>query len=339
MLGKSSRRFYLVVGVFLLVVMLAVAGCAGDSGEESKGTVVFAEGDWDSIRLHNAIAGIIVEEGLGYEVDALPGSEQLSLIGLSNGDVDVYMEIWTGNVIDEYNQLVADGDIVEVSLNYDDNMQGLYVPTYVIEGDSERGIEPLAPNLRSIHDLPEYWELFADPEDSSKGRIYGSIPGWFADEVLQVKMETYGLSETFNYFQPGSGTALSTSLVGAINRGEPWVGYYWEPTWIAGQHDLTLLEDEPYDENAWSEGFATEFPSQRLTIAVQNELPEEAPDVVEFLSNYETSSDITSEVLAYMQDNETTEQEAAIWFLNEFEDLWTGWVSAEVAEQVKAAIE
>ncbi|MCW3489065.1 ABC transporter substrate-binding protein [Dethiobacter alkaliphilus] len=339
MLGSSSKRFYLVVSVVLLVVMLTVAGCGNNSGEESKGTITFAEGDWDSIRLHNAIAGLIVEEGYGYEFDVLPGSEQLSLIGLSNGDVDVYMEIWTGNVIDEYNQLVADGDIVEVSVNYDDNMQGLYVPTFVIEGDAERGIEPMAPNLRSIHDLPDHWELFADPEDPGKGRIYGSIPGWFADEVLQVKMETYGLSDTFNYFQPGSGTALATSLVSAIDRGEPWVGYYWEPTWIAGQYDLTLLEDEPYDEDAWSDGFQTEFPSQRLTIGVQSELPEEAPDVVDFLSNYTTSSDLTSEALAYMDENDATEKETAAWFLTEYEDLWTPWVPAEVAEAVKAAIQ
>lgn len=338
MLGKSNKRFFLIVSV-LLVLMLAVVGCGGDAENESKGTIVFAEGDWDSIRLHNAIAGIIVEEGLGYETDALPGSEQLSLIGLSTQDVDVYMEIWTGNVMDEYNQLVADGDILEVSLNYDDNMQGLYVPTYVIEGDAERGIEPIAPNLRSIHDLPDYWELFVDPEDNSKGRIYGSIPGWFADEVLQVKMESYGLSETFNYFQPGSGTALSTSLIGAINRGEPWVGYYWEPTWIAGQYDLTVLEDYPYEEDAWLDGFMTEFPSERLTIAVQTELPEQAPDVVDFLSNYETSSELTSEVLAYMQENETTEREAAVWFLQEHEEVWTEWVSAEVVELVKSAIE
>ncbi|EEG76560.1 ABC transporter substrate-binding protein [Dethiobacter alkaliphilus] len=338
MLGSSSNRLYLLVSLVVLLMVFFIAGCVPDSAQEAKESITFAEGDWDSIRVHNAIARMILEEGYGYQTDARSNSEQLSLLGLSNGDVDVYMEIWTGNVFDEYNQLVADGDIVQVSVNYDDNRQGLYVPTFVIEGDEERGIEPLAPNLRSIHDLPDYWALFADPDDPAKGRIYGSVPGWFAEDVMQTKMESYGLSDTYNYFQPSSGTALATALISAIERGEPWVGYYWEPTWVAGKYDLTLLEDKPYNEQAWSDGFRTEFPSQRITIAVQKDLPQEAPDAVEFFSHYSTSSELTSEALAYMEENDATEKEAAIWFLNEFEEIWTGWVPAEVADSVKDAI-
>ena len=40
-------------------------------------------------------------------------------------------------------------------------------------------------------------------------------------------------------------------MISAIERGEPWVGYNWEPTWVMGLYDMTLLEDEPYDEEKW----------------------------------------------------------------------------------------
>lgn len=89
-----------------------------------------------------------------------------------------------------------------VSVNFDDNFQGLYVPTYMIEGDPERGIEPMTPDLEYVTDLPEYWEVFQDPDDSSKGRIVGAISGWEVDQMLSDGIDEYGLDEYYNYFHP-----------------------------------------------------------------------------------------------------------------------------------------
>ncbi|MCP8615713.1 ABC transporter substrate-binding protein [Salirhabdus salicampi] len=328
----------LLFTAILLTLTLALVACGSDSDAsgKTKETITFGEGDWDSIRVHNAIASAIVEKGFEYETDTMPGSEIVLLTGTAKGDIDVYMEIWTGNFLEQYNDFKDSGDLKEVSVNYDDTAEGLYVPTYVIEGDPERGIEPMAPDLKSVKDLPKYWELFEDEEDPSKGRIYGSIPGWAADTALATKVESYGLDETFNYFQPGSAASLATSLTTAIEKGEPWVGYYWEPTWIAGKHDLTLLEDTPYNEEDWVNGYETAFPSQRLTVAVNSELEETAPEVTAFLSNYETSAEITNNALAYMQEHDATVEEVAEWFLAEYEDVWTEWVSEDIAEKVKS---
>ncbi|MCL7749745.1 ABC transporter substrate-binding protein [Halalkalibacter alkaliphilus] len=337
--SKTIILSFMLVG---LIVTMAACGGNEEAGQSdgigSIDTITFADAGWDSIRIHNAIAKNIIENGFGYNTESMPGSETGSLIGIGNGSLDVYMEIWTGNFYDQYTEAIDNGEIIELAVNFDDTAEGLYVPTYVIEGDAERGIEPLAPGLKSIHDLPEYWEVFQDPEDTSQGRIYGSIPGWAADNVLEAKMINYGLEDTFTYFQPGSDTALNTSLINAYENGEPWVGYYWEPTWIAGMYDITLLEDEPYDEALWNNGYLTEFPSQRLTIAVQNQFPEQAPEVAEFLSNYTTSAEITNELLAHMQETDAENEEVAVFFLQEYEDVWTTWVSEDIVEKVKAGL-
>ena len=39
-----------------------------------------------------------------------------------------------------------------------------------------------------------------------------------------------------------------------------------------------------------------------------------------------------------MQDNDVDTKAAAMWFFEEYEDLWTSWVPAEVAEKVKTAL-
>jgi len=293
-------------------------------------TITFADAGWDSIRFHNAVARYIVEEGYGYSTDEVSGSTPVTLLGLEEGDIDVEMEIWTGNWGDAYYGPLEEGAFIELSVNYDDNAQGLYVPTYIIKGDQERGIEPLAPDLEDWLDLKNYWQLFKDEEDPSKGRIYGSPPGWKIDEVLRNAIKENGIDEYFNYFSPGSDSALSTAIVAAYQKGEPIVAYYWEPTWIMGKLDMTLLD-----------GIEGEQPlscGMEVMITVNHNLPKKAPEVTEFLANYHTSSQLTSEALAYMMNNDADTEEAAHWFLRKKEDVWTQWVPEEVAQKVKNSL-
>jgi glycine betaine/proline transport system substrate-binding protein len=321
----KKRQISIAIGCVIVVCSLVLSACSGKSGGSSE-PLVFADAGWDSIRFHNHVARIIIEEGYGYKTDEMPGTTPSTFQGLQNGDIDIYMEVWTDN-LETYDAVVESGDIVELSVNFDDNAQGLYVPTYLIEGDAERGIEPLAPDLKSVEDLPKYWELFKDPEDQQKGRIYGAITGWAVDELLKQRMEEYGLDEQFNYFSPGSDAALTTSLVSAYENGEPWVGYYWSPTWVTGKYDLTLLaEPNP-------------FPATVVTVAVNKDVEKKAPEVVEFLKHYQTSDQLTAEALAYMEENDADERAAAVWFLQEYEELWTQWVSEEAAEKVKASLQ
>jgi glycine betaine/proline transport system substrate-binding protein len=342
---KHKKSLFILIVLLLTLPVLSACSQAGSNQAavaantaEEKEPIVFTDAGWDSIRFHNAVAMKIVEEGYGYPTSEIMASEQMSLVGVQEGDINVYMEVWTGNIIDIYKEAVDSQSIIELGINYADNKQGLYVPTYLIKGDPERGIEPMAPDLNTVKDLDKYWEVFKDEEDPTKGRIYGSIPGWTADEVLQEKIITYGLDGKYNYFQPGSSAALAASITRAYENGEPWVGYYWEPTWVTGMYDMTLLSDEPYDEEKWNDGYACEFASQDLTIAVDKDFPNRAPEVVEFLKNYQTNSDVTSSALAYMQDNEAEAVDAAEWFLKEYEDLWTQWVPAEIAEKVKQSL-
>ena len=65
----------------------------------------------------------------------------------------------------------------------------------------------------------------------------------------------------------------------------------------------------------------------------------ENPALVRFLTNYETSNALVSEALAFMQEKEdSTSKDAALQFLRTNEDLWSGWVPADVAARVKAAL-
>jgi len=324
--------------IFILLISIVIISLTVSVSAKDK--IVFADPGWDSVRFHNGVAQTIIEEGYGYPTDVISGSTPATFLGLKEGDIDVYMEIWTTNLGDTYYDPIKEGIIIETSINFNDNAQGLYVPAYMIKGDNKRGIEPMAPGLKTVKDLKDYWKIFKDEEDPSKGRIYGAPPGWKVDQILRAKVKSSDLNECYNYFSPGSDSALSAAIVGAYEKGEPIVAYYWEPTWVMGMLDMTLLEDEPYSEEKWTEegGYACEFAAQDIAIAINKDFPERAPEVVEFLKNYHTTSAMASAALSYMMKNECDTREAAVWFLKNREDVWTKWVSKEIAAKVKEAI-
>lgn len=326
--------------VILLVVsvlfILSVTACSENENEALN--VTFGNPQWDSVLIHNAVAGYIAESGFGYTWDEVPGSTVVTFEGLMAGDVDVYMETWSGNLPTYQEDLDADR-FQELSINFDDNKQGIYVPRYVIEGDASRNIEASCPDLKTLSDLINYADVFPDEETAGMGRIYGAVPGWEINEILNRRVTNAGLTEKFIYFQPGSDAALSTVLSSAYEQGKPVAAYYWEPTWLMGLYDFVLLEDEPYrDHESYING-ETAFPPVKVTVCVNNDFMDKAPEYCEFLSNYKTSSDLTSAALAYMQESGSDYVETAKWLLRENVSLLDGWLPADRAETVKTALE
>lgn len=342
---KPLRSILTVTAILVLIVSLSAGmGLAAD-----KKPIIFADFGWDSVQVHNRIAATIIGKGMGYETRFVSGETIMlntALIAAKGGEApNINMETWTENWQKLYDEGLAKGKdpntdegFVHLGANFPNSLQGWWVPTYMVKGDAKRGIKATAPGLKSVFDLPKYWKLFKDPEDPSKGRFYSCIPGWSCKIVNDKKFDAYGLKKSFNIMEPGSDAALAASMVSAYKKGKPWLGYYWAPTWILGKLDMTMLEEPDYDQKIWDSTKGCAYPAVKCDIIVYKKLPEWAPDVVEFLKKYETTLDINNKFLAYMQDNKASTEDAAKWFLKEYESLWTQWVSPDVAAKVKAAL-
>ena len=100
---------------------------------------------------------------------------------------------------------------------------------------------------------------------------------------------------------------------------------------------MVLLEDEPYDPDTYLDG-KTALPAVKVTVGVSPAFYEDNPEMVEFLSNYKTSSALTSEALAYMQDTGANYVETARWFLTEHSELLDEWLNEEDAEKMKGLL-
>lgn len=348
---KTLRTMLLLVSIVALVLMSACGSTSdsssGDSNNEDKEKdkqadkkekIVFSDLGWNSIRFHNQVAATILEEGYGYQTKVTTASMSIGLKGLQNGDIDVTMEIWGSKMGDAYEKALDDGKVKELGVNFGDTVRAYFVPTYMIEGDEERGIEPMAPDLESVKDLPKYKDLFKKSSGDNKGEIIGAPSMWGAFEPLQQKMKAYDLKDSFKYVDPGSGTALNVSLTKAYEAGEPWVGYAYSPSWVLGKYDLTRLKEPEYNEEKWNKNYGTAFPPEDIPIAINAKLEKSAPDAVKFLKKYKTNEKLTQEALVYMNDNEADAKKAATWWMNKHTDVWTEWVPDDVAKKVKKAI-
>lgn len=329
-------------GPFLALAALFVAApaWAQDAPQcELDRPVVFGDLNWDSARFHAAVASYIIRTGYGCETDSIPGDTIPLINGVARGDADLVMEIWTANPAQAWVDAEKAGQTVALGTTFPDASEGWFVPTSMISGDGA-----VAPDLKSVTDLAKYRDLFTEPEEPGKGRFYNCPAGWQCEIVNSKKLEAYGLDDSFTNFRPGTGEALAAAAETGALRDKPTLFYYWGPTWLLGKYDFTRLEEPPFDKTKWDAMMAAEhpteataYPESKVVIGANKAFTEAAPNLTEFLSAYNSTNATTSAMLAYMQDNKASPEDAAVHFLKTNDD-WMNWVPAEVAERVKASL-
>jgi len=319
----------------ILAVLLVATACA----EKEKPTIKFSDNQWQSLWINNAIAMYIIEKGYGYPTEQVTLTSPVMMVGLPKGELHVQMELWKQSLGDWYEENIAAGKIENLGPIFETSSQGWYVPTYVIKGDPARGIEPMAPDLKSVFDLPKYWELFRDPEDPDKGLLISCIIGWEGAKIDKQRFESYGLDKYYNRLEPGTVGALDAALVGPYKKGKPVLGYYWEPTWLMGAYDFTRLEETPYTEECWETTKACAWYSSPIDKGAWSGLRDMAPDVVEFLEKMNVWLAPLNRTCAYNELAGATIQETAIWYLREYEDIWSEWVPDKIKKKVKDALD
>ena len=314
-----------------------------NTGESKKDiTLTYAEPGWMSTLFVNQVMKVILEEGYGYSTEAVEATNVALVEELCNDNLDIHTYIAELS-FETYEELRDSGKLIEWGAIHNDGMQGVYVPAYMIEGDKERGIEPITPDLKTIDDLADYWEVFKDPENPSKGVFYNAPADYLAANVLNHKLETYGLTDYYNIVTPGSQSAEDATLKAAYDKGEPWVGYGFVVSYMYSQFDLIKLEDRcDYDAKLYNEenGYSCDFVLDSYKICSSVSFEDKAPEVTEFLSKYQLSGPIIANGIGYMTNNNDPEgDDAAIDWLKNNEETWETWVPEDVATNIHNFLE
>jgi ABC-type proline/glycine betaine transport system substrate-binding protein len=346
----------------IISMALFAAACSGDAATPvptatapaPKEVIKMYSSNWTTIELNTRIPGYIIANGYEYPVDYVTGVTGTMKVALPVGEMEVVMEMWRQNMMDWYNEEIAAGNIVDLAGTGDNvangsrgqilenSAQGFYVPTYVVEEN---------PGLKSVMDLPDYIELFSDPEDPSKGVLYNCIIGWQCQKINRAKWFAYGLYDTFNVVEPGTAGALDAQITGAYTAGDPFVSYYWEPTTIVTELDLTMLEEPKWNEEcqAAMEAAAESAPYEStigcafavsdVHTGVYSGLVERAPEVTEFLGNVFIGALNLGDLEVWKNDNDAEFRDVAVHYLKENRDVWTSWITGDNAAEIIANVD
>jgi len=327
--------------LFVSVAATALIGMASSAMAEDCGTITVAEMNWASAGAIAQIDKIILENGYGCNVELVTGDTMPTFTSMNEkGEPDMAPELWINAIREPLDKAVAEGSLVIAGqiLN-EGGVEGFWIPTYIAEEH----------NIKTIADVQKHPELFPGAEDESKGAFFTCPTGWNCRITTGNLYRAFKFDDAgFELVDSGSAAGLDGSLSRAYERKEGWLGYYWAPTAILGKYEMTLLDFEvEHDKEEWDKCTSVEncldpkpnaWSKSEVYTVVTDEFSEKAGPTVDYINARTWDNTTVGKVLAWMQDNQATNEDGAYYFLENYEDVWTKWVTPEVAEKVKAAL-
>lgn len=327
--------------LFLSVAAATMCFSATSALAEDCGDVTVAEMNWASAGAIAHIDKIILEAGYGCNVSLVTGDTMPTFTSMNEkSDPDMAPELWINAIREPLDKAVADGElIIGGEILNEGGVEGWWVPTYIADEH----------NIRTVEDALARPDLFPGAEDTSKGAFFNCPSGWNCQITTANLYRAYGGDEKgFEMVDSGSAAGLDGSIARAFERKVGWLGYYWAPTAILGKYDMTLLDfGVEHDKAEWDKcTVITDCPDPQKNAWVKSEVFTVVTDefagkagvAMDYVKARTWDNRTAGKVLAWMTDNQATNEDGAYYFLENHADVWSNWVSPEVAEKVKKAL-
>lgn len=328
---------------FLQASLLIASMAFSTSNYASEcGDVTISDMNWASAEVAAYLDKFILENGYDCTVDLIPGDTVPTMTSMiEKGEPDIAPELWVNAAREAIDKAVEENKlIISVNILKDGGEEGWWIPKYTADKH----------NLKTVADVLAHPELFPAPEDPSRGGFITCPAGWGCELVNASLYKAFELDKAgFELVDSGSAAGLDGSIAKAFEREENWFGYYWAPTAILGKYEMVKLDFEAeYDAENWNSCIVkedcdnpkkTSWTVSDVRTAVVSSFAERVPaEVMDYLSKRAYHNATLNSVLSWMSDEQATGEDAAVYFLQQNEDLWTTWVSEDVAAKIKGAL-
>ena len=323
----------------LISVMLITLTSAVAKADDIK----ISELNWQSGSMIAYIDSFIIKHGYGHDTEIVPGGIDATMQAMvATGSPNIVGEMWTSSLGDASLKALDNGSLV---LAGDGVITGAGEGFFISKDLAEKH------GLNTIEDVLARPDLFPHPEDSSKGAIVTCPEGWTCKQKILNLFKAFDMeAKGWTILEPGSGTALNAYWEGSVTKGQGAFGYYWTPTSFVGRLGLVgpLLSEVGFagDDN-WTKCIAsqtdeecanpqaTQWPQSETATIVTPGLDQA---VIDYVSVRSLEGSFTTTMLVWMDDNQATAEDSALYFLNTHPDVWTKWVTPEAAKKVKASL-
>jgi glycine betaine/proline transport system substrate-binding protein len=324
------KREKMLMSVLVIVMMaLAAAACGAQPTAQpeaakpeaaQKITIKLAENPWSGSQVNVAVAKVLLQDELGYKVEVVTIDENAQWPALASGDLHASLEVWPSGHAENMKQYINEQQVVEnIGLLGPVGEIGWFMPTYVLESHPELATwEGFA--------KPENAKLFATAETGDKGQFLAGDPSWVQYDADIIK----NLGFDFEVVTAGSEQAILAALDSANSRKESLLFYFWTPHSIHAKYDLTQVKLPPYSAECYAQaasgGVDCAYPSDELFKIVWKGLKDEAPEAYELLKNFNyTTKDQISMIAAVELDGKSADEAAKAW-LAENKAVWEKWL-------------
>ncbi|MEQ6204525.1 ABC transporter substrate-binding protein [Sulfitobacter sp. HNIBRBA2951] len=317
----------LLKGAAVAALMTSGTAAYADCGE-----VTITEMNWASSAVVTAVSSFLMEQGYGCKVQKVPSSTVTAITSITEtGEPDILTEVWA-NSTPAYPGLLEEGKLVEVAdVLSDGGVEAWWIPAYLAESNPE---------------LTTWEGIMANPA-AVGGKFHDCPSGWACDIINNNNLIALGAEgKGLERFQHGSGETLQTSIAAAFEEKAPWFGYYWAPTAVLGKYPMVAVEVGAYDADAHTcngdvdcatPSFSA-YPASKVVTAVAGGFPEREPQAAALMSKVSFTNAQMGEILAWRLDNNASYDEAAVYFLTNYKDVWAEWLDDDARGRLAALL-
>lgn len=283
-------------------------------------TIKLAENPWSGSQVNVAVAKILIEQELGYPVEIVSIDENAQWSALASGDLQASLEVWpSGHAENMALYIDEQGSVENGGLLGPVGEIGWFMPKYVLDAHPELA------TWEGFQD-PENAKLFSTAETGDKGQFLAGDQSWVQYDADIIN----NLGLDFEVVAAGSEEALLAALDSAYNREEPILFYFWIPHSVHARFDLVQVELPAYSDECYAKadsgGVDCAYPSDELFKILSASLKDEAPDAHQFLTNFNyTTADQIQMIAAVELDGKSPEEAAQAW-IDENEETWRAWL-------------
>lgn len=306
------------------------------------GRVSIAEMNWASAGFAAWVDKIILEEGYGCQVDLITGDTMPTFTSMNEkGEPDIAPELWVNAVKDPLNAATEEGRLIVASqILKDGGVEGWWVPKYIVDAN---------PEITTVEAALARPDLFPAPERPDRGAVMNCPAGWNCQITTENLFRAYdAASKGFDLVDSGSAAGLDGAIAGAVQRKRGWLGYYWAPTPVLGKYEMVRLDmgaelDRAHFDNCTAiadcpDPKPTDYPVAEVFTVVTKSFTESNGVAMGYLQTRSWGNEVLNDVLAWMDTNQATNEDAAFHFMEQHPDLWKAWLTPEIAEKVEKAL-
>lgn len=282
----------------LAAVALTFGVAADPAAAKADKTVYIGWTAWSDAEVVSKMASIILNEGMGYDVELTLSDISQQYRGVADGNLDAMLMSWQPLTHADYMQKYG-GRLVDAGILYSGAKLGWVVPAYVPEDV-----------VSSVADLAK-----PDVREKLDNTIEGIDPGAGLTAMSKEAIKAYGLD---GYeLKTTSGPRMAMQVGKAVRKSEWVVGTAWNPHWMFAENDLRYLDDP---KGVFGD-------AEEVHVIVRQDLKQDMPDVFGFLSRFHMN---IGQVEAVMADARNTSHREAIYtFLRENRPLVDYWMTGE----------